>query len=84
MLNESFMRAVVEDKARRRDELARVHRLRHSAPARARRRVRLTIHIPRPSWPWRAWRRAEGSLDRPAVPQPRPALQCVRDDVFAP
>ena len=60
MLNEPYMRAVVAEKARRRDEIADVHRLRLSAPAPARRRVRLRIHTPRPSWPWRSWRRAPG------------------------
>jgi hypothetical protein len=84
MLNEPFMRAVVAEKARQRDDLARLHRLRLSVPAPARRRARLTIHIPRPSWPWRSWRRAQERRDRAAVPQPRPALRCVRDDVFAP
>jgi len=84
MLNEPFMRAVVAEKARTRDELVRLHRLRASAPAPARRHVRLTVHIPRPAWPWRAWRRAQGRTVRPATPQPRPVLRCVRDDVFAP
>jgi hypothetical protein len=71
MLNESFMRAVLDEKARRRDEIATVHRLRLSTPAPARRRVRLHIHIPRLSWPGRAWRRA-------------PAVRRIGDDALAP
>jgi hypothetical protein len=59
MLNESYLRVVAAEKARQRDELVRVHRLRASIPAPARRRVRrFRPQIPRPSWPWRSWRRA--------------------------
>jgi hypothetical protein len=58
MLNESFTRAVVAEKARRRDEVAEVHRLLLSAPAPARRRTRSRVRIPRPAWPLRAGRRA--------------------------
>ena len=83
MLNESFMRATVAEKARQRDEVARLHRLGVSPPARARRRARAAIRITRPSWPWRSWRRAAQRPDVPAMER-RPALRCVTDDVFAP
>jgi hypothetical protein len=84
MLNESFMRAVVAEKARQRDELAGVHRLRLGAPAPARRRLRLAARLPRLSWPWRSWRRATERRDIAAMSERRPALRCLGDDVFAP
>jgi hypothetical protein len=86
MLNESFMRAVVAEKNRDRDELARVHRLRASAPAPARRRVRRPrIHTPWRLWSWRSWRRALKRRElRPGIPDPLPELRRMRDDVFAP
>jgi hypothetical protein len=86
MLNETFMRAVVEEKARRRDEIANVHHLRLSAPALRRRPVRRRrFSFSRPSWAWRSWRRAVKRRElRPGIPDPHPALRRMRDDVFAP
>jgi hypothetical protein len=86
MLNESFMHAVVADKARERDERANVHRLRASASTAAPRRVRRRrIRVTWSSWRWRSWRRAlKRRQPRPGIPDPLPALRRMRDDVFAP
>jgi len=79
MLNESLMRAVVAEKARRRDELVDARRLRATAAAgEDGRRSRLLDSL-------RArWRRAGRRAAPPALPEPRPRLRVLHDDVFAP
>jgi len=88
MINESYMRAVVAEKARRRDEIANVHRLRLAEPGPAstpRRGHRRRFSFRRPAWAWRSWRRAvKRRALRPGIPDPHPSLRRMRDDVFAP
>lgn len=87
MLNEPFIHAVVAERARERDQLAHVHRLRISTSASgpAPRRVRRRRLFRTPLWAWRSWRRAVKRHERrPGIPDPIPSLRRMRDDVFAP
>jgi len=84
MLNEPYMWAVAAERARQRDELTHVHRLR-GVSASASRRARRRRHFHGPLWAWRSWRRAMKRRERrPVVPDPLPTLHRMRDDVFAP
>jgi hypothetical protein len=75
MLNESLMRAVVAEKARQRDDLVNVRRLRATAAAGSDGRLSRLFESLRARW-----RRAAPT----ALPEPRPRLRVLRDDVFAP
>jgi hypothetical protein len=79
MLNESLMRAVVAEKARQRDDLVNVRRLRATAVAGSDGRLFHLFDSLRARWR-RAGRRAAPT----ALPEPRPRLRVMCDDVFAP
>jgi hypothetical protein len=79
MLNESLMRAVVAEKARQRDDLVNVRRLRATAAAGSDGRLSRLLDSLRARW-----RAAGRGAVPPALPEPRVRLRVLRDDVFAP